>query len=283
MSRNPKYTVAVINYNMAETLEESLRSVLDQLEGDRRFEALVIDDGSTDGSQKILERLEEEYELLRWIEGDNKNRGEARQQATEESKGEHIIHQIDTDDKYDEIFKDLIDIYEQLRENIDKNFYLDGRVGIGPKKLLEEIPFRSIDYGEDIDLALRLLAEDKIIQLDHKQYHTSMGYDYGFIELHKITFEIAVNYFRMGAKLSNFIKWRARNIELFEHYFQTASAPLAYLVALTKERYKLPQGYNLTELKEKINSKTLSDLEEEYDFEIDRTNISEKGKDIFYL
>ena len=40
----PTYSVCVCNYNMAETLEVSLKSVLDQL--DERYEVVVVDDGS---------------------------------------------------------------------------------------------------------------------------------------------------------------------------------------------------------------------------------------------
>jgi glycosyltransferase involved in cell wall biosynthesis len=281
MSDNPKYTIAVCNYNMAHTLEESLRSVLNQLEGEDRFEVLVIDDGSTDGSQEILDKLEDEYGSLRWIKGENNNLAEAKNQATEEAEGEHIIHQVDCDDKYETVFKDLVEIYEQLRENVGKDFYLDGRTPIGPRDLLLEVPHRSMGYGEDIDLALRLGAEDKIIPFDHNQYHTSLGYDYTLFELHKIAYEVCFNYFIMGFGLREFLKWRIEDLNLFEHYFQVLISPIAYLHSMTKNKYSAPSGYTLSELKNKNSDKTLADLEEEYEFEFDKSRISKKGKEIF--
>ena len=56
----PTYSVCICNYNMADTLEVSLRSVLDQL--DERYEVIVIDDGSKDSSVEILENLSNAYE-----------------------------------------------------------------------------------------------------------------------------------------------------------------------------------------------------------------------------
>ena len=48
--KTPLYSVCICNYNMKEYLEISLKSILEQL--DERYEVLVIDDGSNDGSLK---------------------------------------------------------------------------------------------------------------------------------------------------------------------------------------------------------------------------------------
>ena len=74
-----KYSVCICNYNMADTLEISLSSVLNQL--DDRFEVLVIDDGSTDKSVDIIRMLKLKYNNLRLIclqRDKNRKLGETR-------------------------------------------------------------------------------------------------------------------------------------------------------------------------------------------------------------
>ena len=58
----PIYSICICNYNMAETLEAALKSVLDQL--DDRYEVIVIDDGSTDSSKEKLHKISKEYQNL---------------------------------------------------------------------------------------------------------------------------------------------------------------------------------------------------------------------------
>ena len=61
----PLYLICLCTYNMADTLEEALRSVLDQT--DSSYEIVVVDDGSTDSSSAILKCLSEEFPRLRFI------------------------------------------------------------------------------------------------------------------------------------------------------------------------------------------------------------------------
>ena len=56
----PRYSVCVCNYNMADTLERAMTSVLDQLDRNL-YEVVVIDDGSSDSS---LDELEEAGKVL---------------------------------------------------------------------------------------------------------------------------------------------------------------------------------------------------------------------------
>ena len=68
----PAVTAVVSSYNHDRYVEEAVRSVLSQ-NLDRPYEILVIDDGSTDGSRKILERLAREDTRIRLVV--QRNRG----------------------------------------------------------------------------------------------------------------------------------------------------------------------------------------------------------------
>ena len=55
-SKSPLVTVYIANHNYARYLAESIQSVLDQTHQD--FELIIVDDGSTDGSQEIIRQFE---------------------------------------------------------------------------------------------------------------------------------------------------------------------------------------------------------------------------------
>ncbi|MFB6158102.1 MAG: glycosyltransferase family 2 protein [Candidatus Nanohalobium sp.] len=279
-----RYTVAACNYNMAETLEESLKSILNQL--DESFEVLVIDDGSTDGSQEILDRLENEYEIFRWIEGDNENIGEARAQANQEAKGEYILPQLDMDDKYHPVIEDFIQIFEKLNNIIDKEFYLaGGGLNIGPKTLLTDINYRSLGYGEDKDFWRRLLSNNSMIILDIHNAYDSIGYNYSRLDRLRISYEVTKNNFKSGVTFSSFVNWKIKNLNHVDDYFKLIISPLAFLRAIQEGKYTQPEGYeNMGRLFKDLNEEkfTVSELEEKYNFEI-KEKLSEEGKEILYL
>ncbi len=53
----PKLTVVIPAYNYAETIERAIYSVLDQLTDE--VELIVVNDGSTDNTKNILERIKQ--------------------------------------------------------------------------------------------------------------------------------------------------------------------------------------------------------------------------------
>jgi glycosyltransferase involved in cell wall biosynthesis len=280
---DPEYTIAVCNYNMADTLEESLRSILDQL--NKKFEVLVIDDGSTDGSQEILDKLEKEYEIFRWVEGNNNNLAEARNHSFEEAEGEYILESLDVDDKYEPVIQDFVKIFEKLNDEIEGDFYLSSNgLNMAPKSLLLEVPYRSLGYGEDKDLWRRLLARDVFIPLKIEQPYTTIGYKYSKLERFKISYESTKVDFRSGVSFKSFISWKFRNLEYVDDYFKLLISPIAYIKATIEGVYSLPDGYQkmgrlFRELEKK--EKTLRLLEADHDIDVKR-DISEQGEKLLY-
>ncbi|MDY3820413.1 MAG: glycosyltransferase family 2 protein, partial [Bacteroidaceae bacterium] len=71
-----KLSVIIPVYNMQDTLERCLGSVLSQLTDD--MEVILVDDGSTDGSVSLAEPWLLQYPLLRICRKDNGGLSDAR-------------------------------------------------------------------------------------------------------------------------------------------------------------------------------------------------------------
>ena len=88
-------SVIMSAYNAAETLEKSVRSILDQTYKD--FEFIIVNDGSTDNSLEILKRLADEDKRLVIIDQANTGLTKALNIAAARAKGTLIARQ-DSDD-----------------------------------------------------------------------------------------------------------------------------------------------------------------------------------------
>ena len=89
-------SVIIPMYNKFDYLETCLRSVLDQEMDD--FEVVVVDDGSTDGSGEVCDRLAAEYTRLRVIHVANGGVTRARRIAFNASSGRYVTF-VDADDR----------------------------------------------------------------------------------------------------------------------------------------------------------------------------------------
>ena len=107
----PTVSVVVPTYNRAYRLGETLRSVLNQTYQD--FETIVVDDGSTDDTSKVMQSFPEvQYVFLKENHGVSKARNEGLTRA----KGRYICF-LDSDDLWDE--KKLQTQVEWMEKNVD--------------------------------------------------------------------------------------------------------------------------------------------------------------------
>lgn len=286
-----EYTIAVCNYNMAETVEESIRSI-DSLVDDR-FEIVIIDD-SSDGSRAILRRIEGELHRVRLVEGSNENIGEARASAVDHARGEYVLHQLDADDKYTGGIIDFVTIFHQIESQVQFDPFLSGQhIHMGSRSLLRKVNYRSLGYNEDRDFWRRMIIHGSFIGIRHKPIRESIGYGREGIEKAATRFEAIVTQFRSGITLSSYLVWllkkpftvRLRDWQvLLSIAFNLAAAPLAFVIASRAGIYELPEEYSdmskaETALRENIM--TLSEIESHYGIDIDRSKLSETGRDIF--
>lgn len=279
-----KYSIAMCNLNNFETIDESLGSILNQI--DERFEVVIVDDGSTDGSLELLRDYEAKYNQVRVIRGDNNNLAEARNQSFRASDGDHVIESMDLDDRYDEGILDFVRIYERLIENMDQGIYLKGKsINIAPKELLIEYPYRSMGYGEDKDLWRRLFADNKIIWLEHKSFCETIREDYSKIEQMKNLYDMTVVRFRTGVTPLSFLLYCFSNLakDTQVNLFRLLVWLPAYIRAKMRGIYDPPSDsfYTMGELEKSIanEKKTLKELQVEYNLSTDF--LSKEGKEIF--
>ena len=107
----PKISVIIPVYNVEKYLDICLDTVLAQTFKD--FEAVCINDGSTDNSLNILEHYQKFDKRIKIIQTENKGLSHARNKGIKEAKGEYITF-VDSDDYISEI------CLESMNKNLDE-------------------------------------------------------------------------------------------------------------------------------------------------------------------
>ena len=93
---SPPVTVLMGVYNGLPRLEHAVRSIQDQTVQD--FEFLIIDDGSTDGSDRVIRRLADADPRIKFIAGGtNRGLGAVLNRGVEEARGK-LVARMDADD-----------------------------------------------------------------------------------------------------------------------------------------------------------------------------------------
>ena len=92
-----KITVIIPVYNVEHYLEQCVRSILEQSYS--VLNRLLVDDGSTDGSGELCERLSAENDCVRTVHKENAGLGFARNTGLDSLRSEttHVMF-VDSDD-----------------------------------------------------------------------------------------------------------------------------------------------------------------------------------------
>lgn len=94
---NPIVSIVIPSFNKAEFIEQTLASVCQQTMD--QWEAIVVDDGSTDGSWELIEKWSQKDARIRCFkrEGDTSGGSVCRNLAIAQAKGEYLMF-LDADD-----------------------------------------------------------------------------------------------------------------------------------------------------------------------------------------
>ena len=90
-----KFSFIIPVYNVIQYLDECIQSVLKQSYKD--YEIILVDDGSTDGSEKLCDKYASEYEQIRVIHQKNAGVSVSRNVGIQAAQGEYFIF-VDSDD-----------------------------------------------------------------------------------------------------------------------------------------------------------------------------------------
>tara|TARA_B100001769_G_C21985563_1_gene529771 strand:+ start:341 stop:940 length:600 start_codon:yes stop_codon:yes gene_type:complete len=113
---NYQISIIVPVYNREKYVGRCLRSLLSQSMGRENYEIIVVDDGSTDSTMKILKAFEDEIKILK----NDKNIGlpASLNLGIKNAKGKYIVR-VDSDDYVNVEFLKILYLFIHLNENID--------------------------------------------------------------------------------------------------------------------------------------------------------------------
>ncbi|WCB45547.1 glycosyltransferase family A protein [Nitratidesulfovibrio vulgaris] len=176
----PTYSICICNYNMANTIETSLISLLTQINDD--FEVIIVDDGSTDNSVTIIKKMQSTFSNIRLISlarDQSRKLGLTRNISIKEAKGEYVLLHLDCDDVFGPHIMSFVKIFHRLEKCIQHDILVSGQhINMARREfLLGHGPYLNIYRGEDRNLWSRMAKIDAWIPLDHIDFITRIPKD----------------------------------------------------------------------------------------------------------
>ena len=223
-----KVSVIIPVYNVEKYIKKCLDSLVNQTLKD--IEIIVVNDGSPDKSQKIIDKYVKKYpDMIKSYVKENGGQGSARNFGFDKSKGKYICY-VDSDDYIDE------DMIEKLYNNIEQE---KSDIAICGNKIISE-DYQLIknetafeyDYHDNVVNALfgkmavwnkiykRELIEDNNLQFRSKVWYEDLDFSVkAILSANKISYidEPLYNYLlRPGSTMNN--SNINRNLELIQAF-----------------------------------------------------------------
>src|SRR6056297_2420819 len=95
--RNYIFSIIIPSYNRSDELIDLINSFNHQNFSHKKFEVLIVDDGSTDNTEDVINKFIEEIDFrLRFFKRDHEGPGPARNYGMSQAEGEYFLF-IDSD------------------------------------------------------------------------------------------------------------------------------------------------------------------------------------------
>jgi glycosyltransferase involved in cell wall biosynthesis len=257
------FSVIIPTYNRLNEISELLLSLNEQVFPQERFEVLVVDDGSTDGTDAFIQNFSQDSGLnIRFLRQDHKGPGTARNLGMEHAAGKYLLF-IDSDciahprwlQAYaDEVEKRDVagfggpdrvrDDFTPLQKAIDysmTSFLTTGGIRGHSKKKLSKYYPRSFNMGVRKDIV------QKIGGMNDLRHGQDIEFSNRIIACGEpvIKVENAVVYHKRRTSVRKFFKqvynWGVARINLYKidkkmlepvHFFPAAGTVITFLVLL---------------------------------------------------
>ncbi len=232
------FTVIVPTFNRRDEIKELLKSLSDQLIDKSDFEIIIVDDGSTDDTEQIVNGFIQDTNLnIRFLKQDHKGPGEARNLGMDNAFGEYQLF-IDSDciadenwlQAYKDAVKDtkpagfggpdkVLPNFSPVQKAIDysmTSFITTGGIRGHSKKKISKYYPRSFNMGVRADVVKKIGGMNKLrhgqdIEFSHRILQTGEP----VIKVHK-----AVVYHKRRMSIKKFFRqvfnWGVARINLYK-------------------------------------------------------------------
>lgn len=160
--KNPKVSIIIPSYNYQSLISDAIESVLAQTFKD--FELIIVDDGSSDNSVKLIEGYVQKYDnIFLYIHENNSNKGLSKsvQLGLKHAKGDYIAF-LECDDFWEKdylekkveifennpsvgiVFNDVVELGEEDRINLLKDYFDDCRNRCSGKKYPASLAYETL-------------------------------------------------------------------------------------------------------------------------------------------
>lgn len=195
---HPFFSIVIPVYNTRKELERCVSSITVQTFRD--FELILVDDGSTDGSGALCDRLSQADSRIKTIHRENGGCSEARNTGVRAAAGEYLMF-VDSDDMWDDA-----DALKDIKKIIDEN---------APTEI-DAVCFGVAIYNEDGELvkirkpdAANLHPADKYETFKHLVL-TNQYFSTSYAKALRREFFLDHDLFFVKGLLSEDIEWSAR-------------------------------------------------------------------------
>lgn len=145
----PFFSIVTPTYNRAHFLRQMIASV--QAQTFSLYEHIIVDDGSTDGTEELLKPIVEADHRIRYIKQTNKGRSEARNVGINASRGVYVCF-LDSDDVW--LSNHLAQLHEAIGKLTEPTFLHTGLIWFyedgTPDKTVEYAPlaqfYSAVEY-----------------------------------------------------------------------------------------------------------------------------------------